>query len=295
MAALMMAACLGVRQMDNRELASFLVLGALVLLVLINRSTRSSALAVLSALSGKLLFVYGFFAVWVCAFVALAHTVGLWSSKVWAATALWFLFAGTALLFNFNEVSKDRAFFRRRILEVVGIGAAFEFFVNVQAFQLWIEILLQLVILFLVIIDTYAWSKPEYRPAGMVTRTVLVIIFLSIALITLLAVIERWRNLYWEELLQELLLPIWLTAAAIPLVFVIALVAAYESQFVRLTWHNGENPLPLRVKLAVVLGLGASPTSVAGLRAPYIQAVARAKTFPEALSEIQKMAAGNET
>jgi hypothetical protein len=273
---------------DNRELATFIILAGAVLAVVAYGPTRTALIPVLQALKWKLLFTLGLFGVWVGAGVWFAASIGLWSTKVWAATVLWFVLVGARLFFNMNKVGQEDNYIRRQVLEAVGIGALFEFFLNVQPFALWIEVPLLLFIAAVATLDAYAWSKEEFRPAGVLTRTLLALTTLVIVISTIVRLVSQWDRLDPEELVQDLLLPVWMTLVTVPFIFLLALISEYEAQFIRLSIFNGRKRPKASVVLAIILGLGLSPKAVHKFRAPYAQKVARGHTFGEAAAHIEK-------
>ena len=54
---------------------------------------------------------------------------------------------------------------------------------------------------------------------------------------------------------RQLLLPVWLTLGVLPLIYTIALLAAYEHVFVRVDWRNScGRAARLRSKIGIILG-----------------------------------------
>jgi len=278
----------GDSDLDNRELATFLLFICAGGLILAYRSARLALLPVLETLKWKLLTIFALYCAWLAGSLIVAWKVGLFSGKVWAAAVLWFLIAGIGMFGRFVDVGVKKGVLSRQVVEAVGIVAAFEFIVNLQPFSIWIELPLQLVIIFLAMIEAVSSFKPEFRPVGCASRGLLGLITAVIVLHTIWRLFANRNSLDGEALLQLLILPIWLTVWATPAVFLLGLVSAYEKQFLRLKWFNDRNRPKLLVLLAVIRGLGVVPSAVSGFVAPYAQVAARSGSYKETLRQIDQ-------
>ena len=72
------------------------------------------------------------------------------------------MLAGIPLFGKFADLGKKGGLLSRQILEAVGVVAVFEFIVNLQPFPLWIEIPLQLLLIFLAVLEAYTSISPEF-------------------------------------------------------------------------------------------------------------------------------------
>jgi hypothetical protein len=274
--------------LDNRELATFILFICAGGLILAYRPTRKALLPVLETLKWKLLAIFALYCAWLAGSLLVAWQLGLFSGKVWAAAVLWFLLAGIGMFGRFADVGVKRGVLSRQVVEAVGIVAVFEFIVNLQPFSIWVELPLQTVIIFLAMMDAVSSSKPELEPASCASRGLLGLITAVIVLHTIWRLITDRNSLDGEALLQLLLLPIWLTVWATPAVFLLGLVSAYEKQFLRLRWFNDRDRPALPVLLAVIRGLGVIPSAVNGFRAPFAQVAARSGSYRETLRQIDQ-------
>jgi hypothetical protein len=274
--------------LDNRELAVLLILIAAACLLVIYRPTRQALRPILETLKWKLLTIFVVYCLWLVGSLIIAWHIGIFSSKVWAAAVLWFLLAGIPLFGTFADVGKRGGLLRRQVLEAVGLVAVFEFIVNLQPFPVWIEIPLQLLLIFLAALEAYTSISPEFAQVGCIVRGLLALITVGIVLYVLVKLIGGWRELDFEAVLQLLVLPIWLTISAVPIVFGIGLLAAYESQLQRLRFFNhGQRPSP-GVLVAIFAHLGLLPSNVSNFRAPYAQIAARSGSYKGAAAQIER-------
>jgi hypothetical protein len=122
---------------NTREIASFIWLGLLLAFVLTKRDFRRSLGQIVR------LFLHPKIAIPVLAYVLLlallvwgASRSGWWSEALLGETITWFIFSGLVLFFEVTKTGKEEHFFRRTALEIIGVGAFLEFFVNVKTFSL---------------------------------------------------------------------------------------------------------------------------------------------------------------
>src|SRR5262245_25824722 len=137
--------------MTSREGATLIVLGAFVAWALSRRDVRSSVANVMAqfgqlAIAIPMLALAG--SVTIAAYVA--HALGFWTFDLTAATLLWFVFVGFRWFLGIADAGKEPGFVKHRVVEAVGISALFEFFLNIETFPIWVEVIGQVVIIFLV-------------------------------------------------------------------------------------------------------------------------------------------------
>lgn len=126
--------------MNTRDWATAIWLAAFVAFVFISKDARPSVLSALRQLtSAKILIPLLLYVGLVAGLAYGVDWLGYWSSSLIGATVFWFLFTGFKYFMQINETGKE-GFFRERLLEVIGLAAFFEFFMNVETFSLWIEL-----------------------------------------------------------------------------------------------------------------------------------------------------------
>lgn len=138
-------------ELNSREWASLIYIGILLVFGLSGPTVRTSLRDVLgSAFSPKLTAVWAIYVAWVAGFVALSHWVGVWKTVLTKDTVVWTVTAGLASIMKFTEASKS-GYFGRAVLKAVGITAILEYLVTLATFRLWVELVLQpIVVLFAV-------------------------------------------------------------------------------------------------------------------------------------------------
>jgi hypothetical protein len=274
--------------MSNREAATFILVGVLVLLGLTNSGLRRSILSTVRQLVfSKLVFPFAAFLASVVCSTWLAHKSGLWSYELVSAEIIWFFSVGFAWFLRLGGAGKDPDFFRRRLLETVGIGAFFEFFINIASLPFVAELLLQVVLVLLGGMIVVASMAATYAPARTVLQGVLALIIGFLVLYTFNWLITSWSTLDKQVLLDQLLLPVWLTVCAAVCFFPLVLLFGYEVLFLRMSWMNDRRPAPIRARLAVVVGLRGSWVGIDRFDGKAMRDVLAARTFGEAREVIR--------
>jgi hypothetical protein len=274
--------------MNNREQATFILLGAFLGFMLLNRDLRGSLGGVgKSLLTPKLAIPLLIFASWTAGAVGVARTVGLWTSGLAASTVLWFLFVGMAWFINVADAGKDREFFKRRVVEAVSIGALFEFFVNLEVMALPIEIVFQMALIFVVLLDAHVHRQHELKAVARVTTGVLALFTAGLTIYSVQRLIDDWHKLALQDVVNQLVLPVWLTIAAVPCVYLIALYAGYESLLINLHFWNDRCRPPVRVVAGIVAELRASLIDIDEFRGISAKEAATSKSFKVARQSVR--------
>jgi len=240
--------------LSNRDFAFLIWLAVVAVAVLSRRGGREAMASVLGALRGKVAFLILIFVAYIAAVVLLAQRLGIWSTGLLKDTIVWFLVPGMALLFGFTRAYEGRRYYRRTLVGVLGLTTAVEFYVNLAAFPLLIELLLLPALVFLGLLSAVAGLKPESRSAKRFVDGLLAIAGLAVLIGTGAYLVDHWASLDKVELALSFALPIWLTIGSLPFIFLFSLYANYENAFVRIDLAAKEDKhARRRAKIALVL------------------------------------------
>ncbi|WP_392424665.1 hypothetical protein [Barrientosiimonas humi] len=274
--------------MSNREAAIFILLGAAFVWMLWQPAVRASMRGVARQLLWSKLTV---------ALVAYLATIGvavygawrlsLWTMDLLAATVLWFLLTGFAWFINLGGAGKDDDFFKRRFLETLGFVAFFEFFVNAQTLPLAWEIVGQVGLAFVVMLNVVAGGEPRFRPVARLTAGLLAAASLGLAGFTAISLVSNWPTVDKAGLLRELLMPVWLAAAVIPYLYLVAFYMGYELLFVRLSFMNDRRPPSVRAKIGLLLGLRGSLVDVGAFTGSFAREAAQSEHIRATLNQVR--------
>jgi hypothetical protein len=275
--------------LTNREIAALFWLTIFVTYAAVkNKDVGSSFIHLVRALGRfKILLPLLLFAANVAGSAWLASLIGLWECSLLKETVIWFVLSGTALLFRSMNASTDEDFFRRTVLDTVGISVFLEFFMNVTSFSLGIELVLQPFLALLVMMNAFASHQEQYAPVRKPIGVFLFFVLISLIVATALEIHQNWSDLDPGQLFRSFGLSIWLTIAALPFMYLFALFAGYELAFMRMGFANNRNPLSATSRLALLVGLNGRIRDVHALTGKWAGDIAKAPTFGLALQRVR--------
>lgn len=208
--------------------------------------------------------------------------LGLWTKSLTGSSVLWFLSVGVVWFFNLTEAGKEPNFFKQRLIATLGVSAALEVFVGLVVLPLWAEFAVQGLLGLVVLVNSVAMVDSALRSAARLTAWILTLAGISLFLYTLIEFARAWRTQNWFDVLNQFLLPVWLTAAGIPVLFLIALGMGYGSLFKHLSFWNDWRRPRLRALMGIVVELRGALTHISQFRGPSVSTAARAVTLKAA-------------
>ncbi|WP_148212885.1 hypothetical protein [Citrifermentans bemidjiense] len=243
-------------QLNNREWASLILIGVLAAWLLPQPHIRHSIRSVIrSAMSPKLLIIWISYVLWIALFVFLAQWQCLWDQSLTKDTVVWAVTVGFVSLAGFTDAHKP-GFFSRAVWKTAGISVLMEYLVNLSAFPLFVEIILQPVIIVFstapVLIKT---SDEKKKWQGWSSRFFLI---LAAALLgnTAISLSSAWDSIDFRLFVLRAGWPVGLGLWVLLLVFLWSLVSSYEQAFIRLELARPDPQGVWKVKAGLVLGLG---------------------------------------
>jgi hypothetical protein len=223
-----------VGDLSDRDLALLIWLVIAALFALSRRGGRHGIASILRAFWGKVAVIAAVFAAYIAAGVLVAERIGIWTTGLTKDTVAWYLIPGMALLFGFTRAYEGRRYYGRTILSVIGLTAVVGFYVNLAAFPLWIELLLLPVLVLLGALSAVAGLKPETMVAKRMADGLLGLLGVAMLVGTWAYLVGHSTSFDAVDAAQSFALPVWLTLASLPFIFLFSLYANYETAFVRI-------------------------------------------------------------
>ncbi len=273
--------------LTNRELASLILLGAFVIVVLavpkMRRAVLPPSLNVLkiALTSGSLLTVWGLFLLWCAAWVALAAVIGVWNFDLLKDTIFIVVTVGFPLLFRAVQAKSGTAIVGQIGRETLALSTLLLFYLNLEPFPLWGELIFQPLVTFLVLLRFAASRRPDGKQLEGCLGVLVTVAGLGLIVWTSVQLIANSGTRDWGGTLLELALSIWLPLVMFPFFYFAAFYAAAQKITRRLR-RIYKPPALRRVTLAVVLGLHLRLKWARAFLPPYEKSLLRAKKFREA-------------
>ncbi len=223
-----------IHALNSREQAT--VIWAVIFLVWAMRQegVRSSlAMVVRAALQWKLVALWVAMSAYVALLTVLLFRLHLWGYPLLKDTLFWMVGAAAVELMNYSAMEKP-GYFRKLMGDALKLTVVIQFIVGMYCFSLWAELVLVPLLGMLAGMSVVADSSPQYRPAKTLTDFLLGALGLLIAGNAVYHAVAGASSLASATSLRALALPAFLTVGFIPFSYAFALIANYESLFVRL-------------------------------------------------------------
>jgi hypothetical protein len=269
--------------LTNRDLAFLVWLTVVAVLVLVRPGGRRGVMDLVRLVRGKIAVLLLAYASWTAGAVAVASRFGFWDAGFLKDTLVWFAVPGMALLFGFQKAYQGQGFYGRTLVRVIGLTALVEFYVTLGAFDLWVELLLLPALVLLSGMSAVAGMKPETRAVKQFVDRLTALVGVLLLIATAAYLVRNWEQLDKSALALTFVLPIWLTVATLPFVFLFSLLANYETTFVRIDFFAHDNPKGRRrAKLALLTTYGLRNRELHRFAGLGPQELARAESWVEA-------------
>lgn len=191
------------------------------------------------------------FAGWMTLVIVLVNRLGVWNWSLLKETLIWFAVSGLALFFRFMRPATEKRFFVNAALDALRVGVFLEYYLNVVAFDLWVELILLPAFVFLGLLSIVAGMKEATRQVAIFVNVLLLLMVAGVAVAVGVQLAADWQSRDVLEELRTFLLPLALTITALPFIAWFSLFAAYHDAFIRMRSRDGRGA-SWKTKLALV-------------------------------------------
>jgi hypothetical protein len=229
--------------LNNREIATLIWILLVIIACLFSSKLRNAIRTLL-----KVFFVRQIVAVvlisitYTFGILLLLAKIGLWDLTLVKDATVWFIGSGFVIVMNLNEVKKEKAFFKKLLIDNFKLIVILEFITNFHVFTLPIELIIIPCLVFLAMLSAVAGLKAEHKNVKNLVDGVLTIIGLTFLIFSVIDISGHITSFASFTTLKAFALPIILTIAFLPCAYLIALYMNYEELFVRLNFYLKNNP-----------------------------------------------------
>lgn len=269
--------------MTNREIATVALLAALAAWVPATPKARRSLPAVVRAMvAPRLLGLWiGYFA-YSAALLVVGTRLGVWQFDMAKDTAITVIGVGLPMLMSASDLRNGPQLLRRTAARTVGAAALVAAYVNLAAFSIPVEMVVQVVTAVLVMMQLVAQRMPNGAAVHRLVTGVIAVLGVVYLWRTTAHVVAEWHTEDWEVIWRVFAMSVWFPALLIPFVYSAAFVMETEVVLKMLPFFNSRKKPPVRVRLAIVLGLRLSIRYASGFAGPWRSRLARVEGFREA-------------
>ncbi len=277
---------------NNREWAILIILGVVFVAALLIRPARQGVADVARHFFNWKIFVpFLGLAAWTVLLAWLGSMTPLWDGDLAVDTIIFFFTAAVGLLFKMGEASSHPNFFRRRLVAVLSISLFLEVLLDLFVLSIPAEVVLQVVLGLTVMLAAVAQSDPAHHQVHKLLSGVLGFAGLTLATLAIIQLVTNWSETDKGNLLQEIALPVWMTAGLLPYVYLLGLWSAYELAFMRLGWQSDESATrrtKWERRTAVLFAFNIQARKLGRISGRWEYGVGHADSFEGALEEIRK-------
>ncbi len=239
--------------MSNRDIAILILGAAFATYGLAQPPVRAAAREVLKAfLVPKILLPSVLFYLYLASCILVAHELGLWNRSLLSETALWLGLSAFPLMLSVTDRDRKRRFLRSHLRDILAWTGFLAFAINLATFGLWLEVILQFLLLTLLLLVTVAQGNPEHRTVEGCLSFLVGLLVLALLSRTVLHAWRTWGDTDWTQLGLSLGLSMWLPLVALLFIYAFLIVAEYEVAFMWFSWGKSPVPAGVRDKAALI-------------------------------------------
>ncbi|MCB9207564.1 MAG: hypothetical protein H6611_09715 [Ignavibacteriales bacterium] len=247
---------------DNRELA-FLIWGIVALVfILLNKAFRPPFLEIFKILlSGNIVITTIFMFLYVVILVYGLHWITFIDASLIKGTIFWIMFVALPSFFNANEANQETNYFKNYAKNNFKIILILEFLTNLYVFNLFIELLIIPLAIFIGGILGVAETKKEFLNVKKMMDYMLMVLGFASIIYVIYNILNDFNSFSNFENLKSFLLPIilsilfipaiYLQALFIPAIYLQALFINIESTFLRLNFLCDDKSIKKYAKIKI--------------------------------------------
>ncbi len=241
--------------LTSRELATVIIVAVTIALVLVVPKFRAhmapSLMAVISAgFVPRLVWLYFVVVLVAACSTALAWVIGLWDVGLLKDAVILTLTVVLPMTFRALSFKSGGELANKLVRDTLALTALLTIYLDAAPLPLGWEIVYQLTVIFLVMLQAFATTKPEYAPARRLCDILLFFLGVFLLVWTTVTLIQTPPD--WSEFFQSLFFGFWLPLSLLPFFYVFGFYAVTETTLAR--FRAMKRPLSLRVTGAVMVG-----------------------------------------
>lgn len=277
--------------LSNREAATLILLGLLLLLLIVLPQTRPVFFKGLADVSKvfftpRLLLPLASYFAYAGLIVFVSYRIGFWDASLAKDTIITVCFVGLPILFN--QVTGGSKLFRQVLLETVGASALVVFYLELEPLSLVGELFAQPFIALCVALGAVGSLKPETKKVGGYFQVLAGIAAIGLLIFVTTQIIKKWDGYAWDPVIASFFLSLWFPISLIPFIYIFSFVARCQTILVMLPRFNNHQIPPLRTRLGLVVGLHFSDHLACLFTGGWRGKIARSETFRDSLDIMKK-------
>jgi hypothetical protein len=231
----------------TREFATTLYMALIIIFVFISKKIRPSAVNLIkSACTKKLIIPFLIMLIYAATFVFILTYIPFWNWLYLKDIVIWIIFAGVPVCFNAISKANEEHYFKNMIISNFQFTALVTFFTGTFTFNIFVELLLQPLLAFFILLQTVAETKDEYKPVKKLMNWVISLIGIVILIFTVRNAINSVSDIDFVNITASFCLPIILSLLYLPFAYLFAVSAKYEILFIRMSFKEPTDKITIQ-------------------------------------------------
>jgi len=223
-----------ISQISNRELAITLWIITVAVWALTSAKIRPSVVSLVKAFfAWKLTLGYLAMSLYISVVLIVLRYMGVWSKTPPATILIWIVCVAFMMLFNADNANKHD-FFKSKLKENLRIIVVMEFIINFYTLDFWLELLFVPLMAVVGGMMAIAERDSQYEPVRKLLNGFMALTGILLTAYAFRMVVVDFKKFATIATLETFVLPILLTLAFLPFVYLVAVYSTYESLFIRL-------------------------------------------------------------
>jgi len=234
----------------------------------------------------KFVIFYFVFISFLCLVIYGLYKIEVWSPKLVKDTIFWVMFVELPVFAKAIEEAKDARFFRKLIKDNIAISVAVEFLIGFWTFDLWVEILLVPLLVFISALYAVAERERKHKPAQSFLQGVLTLLGMLSFVYAIYNLVRFPQDFFSIDTLKVFVLPLILLVLNLPVVYGLAIYNVYEQMFIRV---KGTAKEKRKMKVSLVFFAGINLHKLSKIRSNMHKTIVISLTNKELKNNLDKL------
>ena len=229
----------------TREIASglwFLIFFIYVIVRLIkDKDIRKSFISLVKIIFSKFILIpFAFIVIYSCIIMYTITKVSIWKWIYLKDIIFWILLVGVPICYNAVNCKREDHYFKNMILNNLSFIGIYQFFINTFTYPLWIELLIQPGILFLMSLQIVSDKDDSTKILSKIIDYIFIIFVVFNFCTALNMAMDTYIQYDSLDLLISFMVPIIFSILFIPVAYLFGLYSKYEQLFVRMKFYHSD-------------------------------------------------------
>lgn len=224
---------------STREVATAFYILIIFIYICTNKRASSSLITVIkTACTPKLVIPFIVLIMYAAVLIYGFTYLPFWKKIYIKDIAIWIIFAGVPVSFNAVSKGNTEHYFIDILKDNFKVAVLLEFFIGTFTFDFLIELLIQPILAFFILVQAVSRLKEEYKKVKVLLDWLVAIMGFIIIGFTIKAAYGSYKEINPIDTVIGFCIPIVFSLAYIPIAYIFALWAKYEMVFMRMNFKE---------------------------------------------------------